>query len=168
VSGSEDDKTIVLGGVAGGSRIFPPATPDGTPNCLPINTRLGEFEILSLVGAGGFGIVYLAYDHSLERKVALKEYMPASLASRTQDLHVSVRSERHRETFEVGPAALGNEARLLAKFDNPALVKVYRFWEEKGSAYMAMPFYDGVTLRDALKQRAEAPTKAGSAGFSSR
>lgn len=157
MSGSEDDKTIVLGGEAGGSRSIPPATPGGNPNCLPINTRLGEFEILSLVGAGGFGIVYLAYDHSLERKVALKEYMPASLASRTQDLHVSVRSERHRETFEVGLRSFVNEARLLARFDNPALVKVYRFWEEKGSAYMAMPFYDGVTLRDALKQRTGAP-----------
>lgn len=122
-----------------------------------MNTRLGEFEIVGLIGEGGFGIVYLAYDHSLERKVALKEYMPASLASRTRDLQVSVRSERHRETFEVGLRSFVNEARLLAKFDNPALVKVYRFWEDRGSAYMAMPFYDGVTLRDALRQRTGVP-----------
>lgn len=122
-----------------------------------MNTRLGEFEIVGLIGEGGFGIVYLAYDHSLERKVALKEYMPTSLASRTRDMQVSVRSERHRETFEVGLRSFVNEARLLAKFDNPALVKVYRFWEDRGSAYMAMPFYDGVTLRDALKQRTGVP-----------
>ncbi len=157
VSSSGNDKTIVLGGAASPSRHIPPATPGSSPNCLPMNTRLGEFEIVGLVGEGGFGIVYLAYDHSLERKVALKEYMPTSLASRTQDLQVSVRSERHRETFELGLRSFVNEARLLAKFDNPALVKVYRFWEDRGSAYMAMPFYDGLTLRDALKQRTGAP-----------
>jgi len=147
----------VLGGAASAAGSVPPATPGSSPNCLPLNTRLGEFEIVGLIGEGGFGIVYLAYDHSLERKVALKEYMPTSLASRTRDLQVSVRSERHRETFEVGLRSFVNEARLLAKFDNPALVKVYRFWEDRGSAYMAMPFYDGVTLRDALKQRTGVP-----------
>lgn len=157
VSSSGNDKTIVLGGAASPSRDIPPATPGSSPNCLPMNTRLGEFEIVGLIGEGGFGIVYLAYDHSLERKVALKEYMPTSLASRTQDLQVSVRSERHRETFEMGLRSFVNEARLLAKFDNPALVKVYRFWEDRGSAYMAMPFYDGLTLRDALKQRTGVP-----------
>ena len=44
---------------------------------LPAGTRLDEFEILRPLGVGGFGIVYLAQDHSLEREVALKEYMPA-------------------------------------------------------------------------------------------
>ena len=51
-------------------------------NALPVGTRLGEFEIVGLVGEGGFGIVYLAHDHSLQRRVALKEYMPALLAAR--------------------------------------------------------------------------------------
>ena len=51
-------------------------------NALPIGTRLGEFEITGLLGEGGFGIVYLAYDSSLERSIALKEYMPSSLAAR--------------------------------------------------------------------------------------
>ena len=54
----------------------------GWPGRLPPGTRFGEFEILRVLGVGGFGIVYLAQDHSLEREVALKEYMPASLAAR--------------------------------------------------------------------------------------
>ncbi|WP_328824822.1 serine/threonine protein kinase [Uliginosibacterium aquaticum] len=123
---------------------------DTAHNALPIGTRMGEFEIIGLIGEGGFGIVYLAQDHSLERKVALKEYMPASLASRGSDAAVVVRSERHHETFAIGLRSFVNEARLLARFDHPALVKVYRFWEANGTAYMAMPYYDGRTLRDVL------------------
>ena len=108
---------------------------------LPIGTHLGEFEThASCVGEGGFGIVYLAHDHSLQRRVALKEYMPSSLAARTGGSQVSVKSERHRETFEAGLKSFINEARLLASFDHPSLVKVYRFWEANGTAYMVMPF----------------------------
>ncbi|MCL4699301.1 MAG: serine/threonine protein kinase, partial [Burkholderiaceae bacterium] len=121
-------------------------------NVLPVGTRLGEFEIVSLVGEGGFGIVYLAEDHSLGRRVALKEYMPTSLAQRTE-AGVQVKSERHRETFEAGRKSFVNEARLLAQFDHPSLVKVYRFWEANGTAYMVMPFYEGKNLRDTLRER---------------
>lgn len=120
-------------------------------NTLPAGTRLGEFEILKLIGEGGFGIVYLAHDHSLGRLVALKEYMPSGLAARTQALHVTVRSRHHEDTFVTGLRSFINEARLLARFDSPSLVKVYRFWEENGTAYMVMPFYEGPTLKEALR-----------------
>jgi serine/threonine protein kinase len=157
----DDDKTVVLGGAAAAQAAPPKPERDvGSHNALPAGTRLGEFEIEGLIGEGGFGIVYLARDHSLERRVALKEYMPASLASRGHDASVTVRSERHRETFEVGRRSFVNEARLLAQFDHAALVKVYRFWEANGTAYMVMPFYDGVTLRDALKARGAPPDEA--------
>ncbi|PKO58902.1 MAG: serine/threonine protein kinase, partial [Betaproteobacteria bacterium HGW-Betaproteobacteria-19] len=155
---NDNDKTVVLGGASA----VPPAPhlQESSHNALPVGTRLGEFEIIGLVGEGGFGIVYLAQDHSLERRVALKEYMPASLASRAANATVSVLSERHRETFEIGRRSFVNEARLLAQFDHPALVKVYRFWEANGTAYMAMPYYDGRTLRDALKGRDGAPDES--------
>ncbi|MGZ5716237.1 MAG: serine/threonine protein kinase, partial [Caldimonas sp.] len=120
-------------------------------NMLPVGYYLGEFEITKVLGEGGFGIVYLAEDHSLGRRVALKEYMPSSLAQRVGGTQVSVKSERHRETFEAGRKSFVNEARLLAQFDHPSLVKVYRFWEANGTAYMVMPFYEGVTLKDELK-----------------
>src|SRR5687768_9060334 len=94
-------------------------------NSLPIGSKLGEFEIVGLIGAGGFGIVYLAYDHSLHRQVALKEYMPAALAGRDDGVTVVVRSERNAETFQAGLRSFVNEAQLLAQFDHPSLVKVY-------------------------------------------
>jgi serine/threonine protein kinase len=129
-------------------------------NGLPLGTRLGEFELTQLVGEGGFGIVYMANDHSLHRRVAVKEYMPSSLAARTGDSQVHVRAERYRETFEAGLKSFINEARLLASFDHPSLVKVYRFWEANGTAYMAMPFLEGKTLRDILRARPQAPDEA--------
>ncbi len=119
-----------------------------TPSALPPGTRLGEFELLSLLGVGGFGIVYLAFDHALEREVAVKEYMPASLAGRTETMHVSLRSHSDAESFALGLRSFVNEAKLLARFDHPSLLKVHRFWEANGTAYMAMPVLRGRTLKE--------------------
>ena len=127
---------------------------------LAIGTKLGEFELTHRIGEGGFSIVYLAWDHTLERRVALKEYMPSSLATRGPDARVSARSERVRETFEAGMKSFINEAKLLARFDHPSLIKVFRFWEANGTAYMAMPFYEGVNLRDRVRAMAEPPDEA--------
>ena len=129
-------------------------------DALPLGTRFGEFEILRVVGVGGFGIVYLAQDHSLERQVALKEYMPAALAARGNGSQITVRSAAFAETYAVGLRSFVNEARLLARFDHPSLVKVYRFWEDNGTAYMVMPFLRGMTLRDARRGMARAPDEA--------
>ena len=129
-------------------------------NGLPVGTMLGEFELTQYIAEGGFGIVYLAYDHSLQRRVALKEYMPSSLASRSGGSLVSVKSERHRETFEAGRKSFVNEARLLASFDHPSLLKVYRFWEANGTAYMVMPFLEGITLKDRLRELGAPPDEA--------
>jgi serine/threonine protein kinase len=136
----------------------PPAPEMG--NGLPVGTRLAEFEITRLLGEGGFGIVYLANDTSLHRRVALKEYMPSALAARLSGSIVQVKSERYRETFEAGRKSFVNEARLLAQFDHASLVKVYRFWEDNGTAYMVMPFYEGRTLRDTLRARTAPPDEA--------
>ncbi len=138
----------------------PRAIVDEAPNALPVGTRLAEFEILGLIGEGGFGIVYLAWDTQLRRNVALKEYMPASLASRHGHSEVTVRSERHEEAFVAGLKSFVNEARMLAQFDHPALVKVHRFWEANSTAYMVMPYYEGTTLKDALRQMPAPPSEA--------
>jgi len=156
VSDSDDNKTIVLGGAAASAAPVQRNTAVDTTVLQP-GTRLHEFEIVDLVGQGGFGIVYLADDHSLQRRVAIKEYMPSSLATRGKDDSVIVRSARHTDTFEIGLRSFVNEARLLAQFDHPALLKVFRFWEANGTAYMAMPYYAGKTLRDALKEREGPP-----------
>jgi serine/threonine protein kinase len=122
-------------------------------NRLPIGTRLSEFEITGVVGEGGFGIVYAAHDHSLDRDIAIKEYMPTSLASRYDGITVTPRGGDAAETFEAGRRSFVNEARMLARFDHPSLLKVYRFWEANGTAYMAMPYYKGVTLRQRLREK---------------
>jgi len=126
-------------------------------NPLPIGHKLQEYVIEGLIGEGGFGIVYLARDTQLGRVVALKEYMPSSLASRANGGLVSVRSERQRETFELGRRSFVNEAQLLAAFDQPSLVKVYRFWEQNGTAYMVMPYYQGPTLKQWLLEHGSPP-----------
>ena len=139
--------------------VIRPAAPAGG-GALPVGTGLGEFVVVRVIGEGGFGIVYEAIDRTLQRHVAVKEFMPAALAARNADGQVSVRSERHRETFDTALRSFVNEARLLAHFDHPALVKVHRFWEANGTAYMVMPLYDGLTLQDTLRNAASAPSEA--------
>ncbi|MED5618682.1 serine/threonine protein kinase [Ideonella sp. BN130291] len=139
----------------------PPPLAAHPGDALPQGTRLAEFEIRQVLGAGGFGIVYLAWDHALEREVALKEYMPVTLAGRGPGHRVTIRAQAHEETFALGLRSFVNEARLLARFDHPSLVKVYRFWEDNGTAYMAMPMYHGRTLRQV--RQAMAPGSPGEA-----
>ena len=121
-------------------------------NCLPVGTRLAEFEITGVIGEGGFGIVYMTFDHSLRRPVAVKEYMPASIALRGPDGNVAVRARRHQPTFDTGLRSFINEARLLAQFDHSALIKVHRFWEQNKTAYMAMRYYEGSTLKEIVQR----------------
>ena len=128
---------------------------------LPIGTSIQEFRIKAVLGEGGFAIVYLADDVSLHREVALKEYMPAALAVRATDWRVGPRSGSHRETFAKGLSSFINEARMLARFKHPALIDVLRFWTENGTAYMAMPYYRGKTLRQLARDPGAIRDEAG-------
>jgi len=136
--------------ITGGSAPPPITNSNADAGLLPVGSRLAEFEVTRIVGQGGFGVVYEAWDPTLERVVAIKEYLPTSLSTRQPDGTVVPLSERHRETFDLGMRSFINEARLLAQFDHPSLLKVYRFWQERGTTYMVMPFYRGDTLRQAL------------------
>ena len=129
-------------------------------DALPIGARLSEFEILSLLGVGGFGMVYRAYDHSLHRTVAIKEYMPSALAGRSAGQTISTRSTNDQLSLVTGLRSFVNEARLLAQFEHPSLVKVYRFWEANNTAYMVMPLYSGLTFRQARALMQKPPTEA--------
>lgn len=126
---------------------------------LSIGTRLGEFEIRGLVGAGRTGVVYRAFDHELEREVAVREYLPRSLAMRAEDGQVQLRESGHAHAFGIGLQQFLRQAQLLARFDHPALVKVFRYWEGQGTAYMVMPFYAGQTLAQALRLMPAPPTE---------
>jgi hypothetical protein len=100
-SGDNDDTRTVIQARPPASASAAASSAGDSGNALPVGTYLSEFELTGVIGEGGFGIVYLAWDHSLQRKVALKEYMPASLAAR-ENTTVRVRSARHKETFDAG------------------------------------------------------------------
>ena len=153
-AGSDDSERTVTGPVArdGAASEFAQSS-SMSVHTLPEGTRIRDYKITGLIGEGGFGIVYLAFDVSLQRRVAIKEYLPASMA-------VVVKSTRHQETFALGLKSFLNEARLLARFDHPSLVKVYRFWEENNTAYMVMPYYEGPTLKKVLADLGHAPDEA--------
>jgi len=138
------------------------AAPSAMPaHTLPIGTRLREYEVKGLIGEGTCSIVYLAWDHALQRKVAVKEYMPASLVGRIQgSTNVVVAADRHLEAVRAGLKGFINEARVLGRFDHPSLVKVYRYWEENGTAYMVMPYYEGPTLKAALTELGHVPSES--------
>src|SRR5688500_19062299 len=118
----------------------PPRPARRSGNALPDGARLGEFEIRSVIGEGGFGIVYLAWDHLLQRQVAIKEYMPSTLATRSLTTDVAPRADKFAETFALGLRSFINEAQLLASFDHPSRRKVYRFWQANRTAYMVNPY----------------------------
>ena len=159
---TDDDERTITGPVAldGAAAEFA-ASSSMSVHTLPEGTRIRDYQITGLIGEGGFGIVYLAFDVSLQRRVAIKEYLPASMASRANaSMAVVVKSTRHQETFALGLKSFLNEARLLARFDHPSLVKVYRFWEENNTAYMVMPYYEGPTLKRVLAELGHAPDEA--------
>lgn len=128
-------------------------------SALPFGESLKEYVITGIIGEGGFGIVYSAHDTLLKRNVAIKEYMPAAIATRLESAHINLRSPRHQQAFDAGMQGFIDEARLLAQFKHPALVEILRFWEAKGTAYMVMPHYSGKTLRNLLRQNRKIATE---------
>ena len=125
------------------------------PNALPVGYRFNEFEIKEVIGGGGFGIVYRAWDHQLERTIAIKEFMPSSLAVRGDDMTLVLRSERFGKAFSAGLNSFIQEARLLARFNHPNLLHVLRFWVQNDTAYMGTLFYSGTTLSRLREEKPE-------------
>lgn len=124
---------------------------------LPTGHMLQELRIEGVIGSGGYSIVYRVRDVQLGRLWALKEFMPATIAQRDANGVVHARSARHLPTFRHGLRGFFDEARLLASFDHPALVKVHRVWADNGTAYMLMPLLHGTTLHDALRRWGTVP-----------
>lgn len=119
---------------------------------LPAGTRLRNYELISVLGHGGFGITYYAKDTTLGREVAIKEYLPTSLALREDGTMVVPRSTQLAEDFIWGRERFLEEARILATLDGaPAVVRVHDFLEANGTAYMIMGLARGDTLEKRLK-----------------
>ncbi|NOQ63926.1 MAG: protein kinase [Methyloprofundus sp.] len=119
---------------------------------LNTGTLLQEFRIKKVLGAGGFGIAYLAHDTKLEIEVAIKEYLPIDLAIRTSSDIVVPRVEHNRKDFDDGLNAFLDEARLLEKFNHPNIVKVIRLFLSNGTAYIVMEYAGDRTLEDAITE----------------
>lgn len=112
---------------------------------LPKGYRLHDYEILRVLGEGGFGVTYLAFEDALNRPVAIKEYFPAELATR-DGTTVSAATVDDEETFQWGLTRFIDEAKILARFRNPNIVQVYRYVEENGTAYIVMEYVEGEPL----------------------
>jgi len=117
---------------------------------LPRATPLAHYVTEHVLGVGGHGIVYRAHDAALQRPVAIKEYMPATIATRTAAGRIEPRLPRFEAAYAAGLRSFLEEARLLAQFDHPALVKVHQFWSDNGTAYMAMTLAEGITMKQWL------------------
>ena len=115
-------------------------------NALPAGTRLGEYEVVDVLGAGGFGLTYRAWDTALEKYVAIKEYLPRDFATRTNTRTVVPTSQADRADYEWGLTRFLDEARTLARFDHPHINKVHRFFEAHGTAYLVLEYIEGETL----------------------
>jgi serine/threonine protein kinase len=135
------------------------APPAGSGQALPPNMRLAEFEIERVLSESSFGIVYLAVDHALECEVAIKEYLPASLATRGDGLQIVLRSPEHAEAFQRGRQVFVAEARMLARCDHASLLRVHRLFEAQGTVYRVMPYYPAKSLL-AARQETQAPDEA--------
>lgn len=117
-------------------------------------TLIARYEVLDILGAGGFGITYKGYDTRLQCEVAMKEYLPMEFAARGSDqTTVLPRSEHVAEEYQQGLKRFLDEARVLAKFKNRHIVRVSDYMEVNGTAYLVMDYEEGQSLGDLLKQR---------------
>jgi serine/threonine protein kinase len=116
---------------------------------LPVLTELqGGLVIGRLLGKpGGFGVTYLGWDRVLKRRVAIKEYLPRELAGRhSGDCRVQSHTLDEEVSFRYGLEKFLQEARILAEMDHPSVVRVQRFLEENGTAYLVMDYHEGASL----------------------
>ena len=120
---------------------------------LPAAFALQGYRIEHVLGQGAFGITYRAHEVNLNRSVAIKEYLPALIATRTAGHVVGPMSDNVVAEFESGLASFINEAQTLAKFEHPNIVRVHSAFEANGTAYMVMQYEEGDTLSDILRKR---------------
>lgn len=132
----------------------PGSVPDAT--VLPAGYRINEYEIEKPLGGGGFGITYLARDSNLNLPVAIKEYFPNDLATRGPNHTVVVRqtASEQSDTYTWGLERFLDEARALATFRHPNIVRVLRYFRDNGTAYIVMEYESGLPLKRWVPQNA--------------
>jgi len=121
-------------------------------NSLPPGTRLDTFTIESVLGGGGFSIVYLATPDDGSSAVVIKEYMPSSMATRNDNMSVIPAAEQHNERFAHGRRLFFQEASTLTTLKHPNIVNVINFFRENGTVYMVMEYEEGVNMQAYIKK----------------
>lgn len=129
----------------------PRVQPTTYRNALPIGTMLQEYRLDGVLGAGAFGMTYLCWDTHLEKKVAIKEYLPVECALRALDGSVVPITTERQHDYQWGLDRFLMEARTLAKFSHPNIVRVNRFFSMNGTAYVVMDYEEGEPLSQVLK-----------------
>ena len=123
---------------------YPLALPDGT-------VVGGKYIIGQVLGQGGFGITYKAQDYHTKEFVAIKEYFPDTLVTRTNTVTVSSFTGDREQNFIYGKECFLQEAKTLAEFiGNKNIVGIYNYFEENNTAYFAMEFVEGISLKQYL------------------
>jgi serine/threonine protein kinase len=117
------------------------------PAPLPPDTVIGGYRILNRVAAGGFGVVYVAMDPD-GQKVAIKEYLPASLVSRAQGELLPQVAPEKLSLYRLGLKSFFEEGRSLAQISHPSVVSVMNFFRENETVYMVMNYLEGASLQD--------------------
>lgn len=131
---------------------------EGSAPMEPYHLRPGtelyrRYAIGNVIGYGGFGITYKAWDNVLETVVAIKEYYPTGLVQRVPgQCEVIIYTGESRDEYVQGLTRFLDEAKNMARFiDNPNIVHVDAYFEENNTAYLVMEYLDGVTLKEHLK-----------------
>jgi serine/threonine protein kinase/HAMP domain-containing protein len=127
---------------------------------LPPGFRLHEYRIDAILGQGGFGIAYAATDVNLNAAVVVKEYLPEGFAYRAEDYTVSARNDEDQDFYQSGLDSFLVEARTLASFRHPNIVRVARFFEANRTAYMVLEFERGQSLKQWRNKRGFVPENA--------
>ncbi len=127
----------------------PPLPAPADTSSLPVGYRMLEYQIQSVLGSGGFGITYLARDDNLDLTVAIKEYFPSGLVARGENHAVVVREGHHsaQAKYDWGLQRFLDEARALASFRHPNIVRVLRYFKHNDSAYIVMEYEVGQRLK---------------------
>lgn len=113
---------------------------------------LRNYEIIRVLGEGGFGITYLAKDIELGLKIVIKEYFPNEFSIRKQDSTIIAKSSSIQD-FAKGLLRFKEEAQTLAKFNHPSIVKILSYFEANDTAYFVMEYEEGIDLSQYLKQK---------------
>src|SRR5688572_16011120 len=153
--GADDCTLVTTIANATGSGAQGAAKPAAAYVPLPPGFRLHEYRVDKVLGQGGFGIAYVATDVNLHAKVVIKEYFPEDFAYRSVDNEVTARTSGDRSIYQSGLESFLVEARTLATFRHPHIVRVARFFEFHSTAYMVLEYEHGESLRSWRKSHAE-------------